>query len=294
MALGLLLRAGEPLAPGDLLRAWTWEPGVVAALLAAATWYAAGLRQLWRRAGRGRGVPSWRAAAFAGGIVALAVALLSPIDALGEALFSAHMVQHLMLIIIAAPLLVLGAPLHAMLWALPSPMRRRTARWWTGAPALRAATRALSAPVLVWGLHVATLWFWHLPGPYGWALRSEAVHALEHACFVGTAVLFWWIVIQPSGRRRMSYGAAVLYVAAAALQSGVLGALLTFSASPWYASHAASTRAWGLSALEDQQLAGLIMWVPMGVVYVVAAAVSFVLWLRTDQTDHVEVARAAA
>jgi len=237
------------------------------------------VRELWRRA-PGRGVRRWEAWCFLAGWATLALALLSPVHALGEALFSAHMVQHLVLIVVAAPLLAAGAPLLACLWAVPDAPRRRWARAWARARRLRAAVGAVTAPGVVWVLHVAALWAWHLPRAYDLALRDGAVHALEHASFLGTAVLFWWVALQPVGRRRLGRAAAMLYVFAAGMQGAALGALLTFARVPWYLGHGTAARAWGLTPLEDQQVAGLIMWVPGGLAYLIAAGALFVAWLR--------------
>jgi putative membrane protein len=252
--------------------------------LALAAWaYARGVRALWRRAGAGRGIRPWQAAAFAGGLLTLFLALVSPLDALSAALFSAHMVQHLALILVAAPLLVLGAPLLPFLWALPVPARQAIGGWWKRASVLRIGWRALGQPLVVWVLHTAVVWLWHLPGPFQAALASEPVHALEHASFLGTALLFWWTVIHPGARERLGYGPGVLYVFAMSVQSGALGALITFASTPWYPAYGESAPAWGLSPLEDQQLAGLIMWVPAGLVYLSAALVLLAAWLRAEE-----------
>ena len=246
------------------------EPSALVGIALAAWLYARGVRRLWRRAGRGHVVQPWQAACFAGGLVSLLVALESPLDALSEALFAAHMVQHLLLIVLAAPLLVLGAPLAPLLWALPAASRRPVGAWWHQAS-------WLARPALAFGLHSLALWAWHLPALYEAALASRGVHVLEHLSFVLTAALFWWSLLH---RGQAGYGVGVLYVFGLAIESTLLGALLTFSHNVWYTSHLGTTAAWGLSPLEDQQLAGLIMWVPGGVIYLVAALSLFGLWLR--------------
>jgi cytochrome c oxidase assembly factor CtaG len=183
------------------------------------------------------------------------------------------MVQHLLLMVVAAPLLVLGEPLTATLWALPADRRRAVGRWWRQAGTARAARRAwggLRQPLVVWLLAVAALWAWHAPRLYERALRHPGVHVLEHALFFLSSLLFWWVLADRRARRRLGFGPAVLYLFAAGLQSTALGALITLARRPWYPSHYDTTRAWGLTPLEDQQLAGLIMWVPAGLVYLVA------------------------
>jgi putative membrane protein len=276
-----LAHESRPVEPHDLWTAWTFEPGTVVPLLVAGALYPLGLRRLWSGAGVGRGVRRWEAACFAAGWMALAGALVSPLHALGGALFSAHMAQHEVLMALAAPLLVLGRPLVPFTFALPRGGRSTVGRW-TKLGWIRGPWRAVSAPAPAWTLHAAALWLWHLPLLYGLALRSEAMHAVQHAAFLGTALLLWWALLRGRGGR-MGYGAGVLYLFTTAAHSGALGALLTFARSPWYPAYGATTAAWGLTALEDQQLAGLIMWVPAGASYLVAALWLFSEWLRESE-----------
>jgi putative membrane protein len=272
-----------PIVPQSLWRTWNWEPMALLGLALAAWIYGRGVSALWRRAGAGRGIRYTKAVAFGGGLMALFAALVSPLDGLSAALASAHMVQHLVLILIAAPLLVLGGPLVPLLWAVPKPMRRALGGWWKQAVILRAAWYAFTRPVVVWLLNAAAMWIWHFPALYQAALRSEFVHAIEHVCLFGTAILFWRTIF-PSGKSgRLSYGTRVLYVFAMGTQSGVLGALLTFAPTPWYPAYAASVAAWGFTPLEDQQLAGLIMWVPAGLVYLHVAVFLFMTWLQVEK-----------
>ena len=276
-----LAHAGRAVAPHDLARAWSVDPGVVISLFVSAWLYSRGVERLWRRSGVGRGVRRWEVACFAGGWIALFLALVSPLDALGGALFSAHMVQHELLMALAAPLLVLGRPLVPLLWALPMRWRRGLGRWAKGG-AVRGTWRTISGPGAAWALHAAALWLWHLPLAYEAVLRSGWMHALQHASFLGTALLFWWALIH--GREgRMGYGASVLYLFATAVHSGALGALLTVADRPWYPAYTTSTAVWGLTPLEDQQLAGLVMWIPAGLGYLVAALILIAAWMRESE-----------
>ncbi len=268
------------LSPRDLFRAWTFEPAVVLGVLAVATGYAAGVRRLWGTAGAGRGITGWQVLSFALGLVTLLVALVSPLDALSDSLFAAHMSQHLLLILVAPPLLLWGNPLVALLWALRRARRGALLAWWRASP-LRHEWDAISHPAAAWTLHAATLLAWHVPPLFDAALRSDVVHALEHASFLATALLFWWPVLHPAGRRRLGYGGALLYVFAMFMLGGGLGALLTFTTVVLYA-YGPATRAWGLSPLQDQQLAGLIMWIPAGSIYVLAAVGLVFHWLHAD------------
>ena len=264
---------GRAIEPHDLWSALSVEPLVVASLVLGAFAYGRGARALRRRAGA-RALPAWRLHAGAAAFVTLAVALISPVDALGGATFAGHMVQHLLLTMVAAPLLVAGDPGTACLWSVPLDARRRVGLAWRRARGLRATWRALVHPASAWTLHFVALVTWHVPTLYERAVRDDAVHALEHASFFLTALLFWWLVLAPRARQRLGAGPALAYLFAAALASTILGALITMATRPWYVVHARSALAWGLTALEDQQLAGLLMWVPAGLVYVgVAMAV---------------------
>lgn len=271
-----------------LWRAWNLQPPLLAVLVLAGLVYWRGVRALWRPGASvrtsGRGVGPRRAASFAGGLLALSIALLSPLDHLSEELLWAHMVQHLLLIVVAAPLLVLGSPALVIGQAMPPPWRRRAHRWARTA-LLRATGRTVTHPVSTWLLAAAVLWVWHVPSLYQAALEQVPVHVLEHTAFLGAAMLFWWTALQPSGPRRLPRGADVLYVVTGALQSGALGALLAFAAQPIYPFYLHRTSAWGLSPLQDQQLAGLVMWIPPFLIYLTAAGALFVRWLRVAEVE---------
>ena len=271
---------GRAPEPHDLWTSWTFEPVVIAGLVLAAWWYARGVRRLWHAAGVGRGIARWRVASFAGGVLAVAAALLSPIDAVATALFAVHMTQHMLLVVVAAPLLLAADPGLATLWALDVPARRRTTAWWRRGGVLPAVWRTLRLPLVAWTLHVGMLWLWHVPSLYDAALRDERVHVTEHAAFFLTALVFWYPILERA-RARVRVGTAVLYLFGAGLQCTLLGAAITFARHPWYVGHYATTAAWGLTPLEDQQLAGLIMWIPAGLVYLVALVPSMLPVLRS-------------
>jgi putative membrane protein len=185
------------------------------------------------------------------------------------------MVQHELLMAAAAPFLVLGRPLEAWTWAL-APRWRSALGSLAKAPGLRATWSAITAPLGAWTLHAIALWIWHVPALFEAALASEAVHVAQHACFLGTALLFWWSVLE---RGRSESGAASLASLFTTMgHTGALGALLTFAASPWYPTYLASG-AFGLTPLEDQQLGGLIMWAPASLAYLAAALFIASRWL---------------
>lgn len=252
------------------------DPVVVLSLTALAWSYARGTLALWRVAGRDRGVRSWQAAAFAGGLVVVAIALISPLDALAEALFSAHMAQHLVLMSVAAPLLALGAPQLSLLWSV-----QRGSRVALGRLVLRLHwLRVLSGLPVAFGLHSLALWLWHAPPLYEGALRNGLLHAFEHLVLLGTGFVFWSAAFNGLARSGRTLGASVLYVFALGAQCTGLGALITLSARPWYSFYAATTVAWGLSALDDQALAGALMWVPAGMLYLGFTLLLLGAWLR--------------
>ncbi|MEA2761642.1 MAG: putative rane protein [Gemmatimonadaceae bacterium] len=290
----LLAHSGRPFAPRDLWHAWTFEPAVIALLLISAGVYVRGVLRVWAASETGRGIQVWRPVVFASGWLALLVALVSPLHALGGVLFSAHMTQHEILISIAAPLLVLGRPVVPIVWAFPRGVRRSLAR-----SALRSDSRrvwnVLTMPSVAFALHAIALWTWHLPGLYQATLTNDLLHSLQHTSFIFTALLFWWTILG-ANRGQLARGKAILYLFLTALQTGALGALLTFAPSLWYPAYAATTGPWGLSPLDDQQLGGLIMWIPGSIAYLVAALVLFAEWLRDSekQARHRERAVLAA
>jgi cytochrome c oxidase assembly factor CtaG len=241
--------------------------------------YIRGVRASWRRGGVGRGVRSGQIAAFAVAIIALVVALLSPLDALAEQLFAAHMAQHVLLGIVAPPLLVLGAPQVAAIWAIPHDTRARTPRlfnrarrhdWW----------RRLTTPWVAALVSAATLWAWHVPRPFEAELANPALHAIEHATLVGGGVLLWWSVLHGRAPRRVSYGVGIGTLFFTMLHGTVLGALITLSDRPWYPAQSHGAIVWGLTPLADQQMAGFIMWVVAGLLQLIAVGAVFFAWMR--------------
>lgn len=264
---------GSPISPGRWWAAWNFDPVLLLNLGLVALLYGRGLCRLWR-AGVGRAVSVGRAAVFVGGVTILVVALLSPVDPLSDELSWVHMVQHMLLMNVAAPLLVAGAPALVIVSGVPAPYRSGVARL-----VQRLDRPWLWNPVFIFVLFALTLWLWHLPVLYLAALRDPVVHDLEHLTFFVAAVLLWRLVLDPISRRRLHPAAAVAFLFATSLQAMSLGVFMALSTDPWYGDYAGRTAAWGLSALEDQQLAGAIMWMPGGLVYAVTAAGRLALWI---------------
>jgi putative membrane protein len=265
------------------------EPWLLVLLAGSAVLYAAGIARLWRRAGGGRGIGEWQAASFGAGWLTLAGALVGPVDAWGAQLFAAHMVQHELLMIVAAPLLVLGRPLAAWTWACAPRHRHWLAdatRWrW-----LAWLWSWITRPLIAWGLHAVAIWLWHVPGLFEAALHHEWVHDLQHVSFLGTALLFWWSVLGGDPRSGR-HGFALVSVFTTMLHTSALGALLTFATSPWYPSYAAGGGAMGLSPVEDQQVGGLVMWVPGGTAYLIAGLVLVARLLARPPVTRASAAR---
>jgi len=279
MLIPLLAHPGQPPVPHDLWAAWNLNPLLLLGFLLAGWAYRRG------RTGGRRETDVWRARCFAGALVALGVALVSPLDALSGALASAHMVQHVLLLLVAAPLLALSAPSSTLLRGSPFAVRRIGGRWRRRLGLTRAHLRPLRLPATVWLLHVVTLWFWHAGVLYDAALRSDLLHVLEHVSFLVTALLFWRVVIGTRSPERVANGLGVLLVFGMAMQSVFLSVLLTFAEAPWYAGYAATTTPWGFEPLADQQLAGVIMWIPAGLVYLAAGLALLVAWVRATERD---------
>ena len=251
------------------------EAWLVLSIVAAAAFYGLGVARLWRRAGVGRGIRVAQALRFALGWLALAAALLSPIDALSGDSFAVHMIQHELLMVVAAPLLVLGRPLEAWASALPRSVNRvfaGIARF----GALQWLWRLITEPVGAWCLHALCLWAWHLPVLFDAALVDTRVHVMQHASFFGSALAFWWAVFGRGARLPTAISMASLLTTM--MHTGALGALLTFAPTAWYPHYAHG--AFGWSALEDQQLGGLVMWAPGSLAYLAAALAIAARWLR--------------
>jgi putative membrane protein len=268
------------------LESWTWDPTLIATLALAAVIYAVGAATLRGRSA-GRAAPhAGRAAAFCSGLALAWLALLSPIGAYSGLFFFLHMTQHLLLVLGVIPLLLLSNPLAVLLWGLPRPARSVAGRLLRPGGFARWLAGGLTRPVVACSLFVAAVGIWHVPGLYDLAQGRTAVHDLEHAFFAVTAALYWWPVIQPSGSRRLPYGRAVLYLLPPFFESNLIGALLTFASAPLYASYLAAPRVWGLSVLQDQQIAGLVMWVPGGLYFLVPMLIMLAKALRQEEAKQ--------
>jgi putative membrane protein len=253
-----------------------WDVAVFVSLAGVAAMYAVALVRIWRRVGVGRAVRWWEALAFWAGWAVLLVALSPYLHALSQTSFAAHMTQHELLMLVAAPLIVLGRPLVAALWLVPSAQQHHLQLF--RQPLVSGAWRRLTAPVTVLIVHGLVVWLWHVPVLFEAALHSEAVHAFQHITFFWTAALFWWALVH--GRYgRLGYGVGVIFVFLTAVHTSLLGALLTFAPRVWYPTYQHTGGMHGVTPLEDQQIAGLLMWVPSGAILMVCGLALFAAWL---------------
>ena len=255
-----------------------WDLLALSFLAGVGALYTTGSR---RMAPRGAVHPRRERIAFACGWATLVIAVLPPLDSLAVQLFSAHMAQHELMMLVGAPLLMAGRPVPVCLAALPPRARHRVASLLQSSTA-GTVWRTATAPLVAWVLHGSAIWVWHLPALYDAAAGNEAIHALQHATFVGTSVLFWWGMLY--GRYgRAGYGAAVFYVFTTAVHTGALGAFLTFARAPMYPFYAGPAAARGVDQLADQQLAGLLMWIPAGFVLTMLGIALFAAWMGESE-----------
>lgn len=266
IAVSMLLGAPPAFAhggePHDELQSglgWTTDAWIVVPVTLSALAFALGSRRLLQRVRAGRAQLSWRIASYAVGWLTLALALLSPLHALGERMFTAHMVEHETLMAVSAPLIVLSRPLAFLLFALPDPARRGAARLWAASGRLRCQLHSGALATIV---HGAVLWLWHMPPVFDAAVTHEGLHRLQHLSFFLSALWFWWTVLWASSR-----AAATWHLFVTMMHMSVLGALMALAPRVLYGIQTSHAAAYGLTPLEDQQLAGLLMWVPAGTVY---------------------------
>jgi putative membrane protein len=243
--------------------AWTLDPRVTVPLLLLAVVYGRGLVRLAAAGPRGRRQRRQQALLFWSGWTVLAIALVTPLHALGGRVFAAHMAGHELLMVLAAPLLVAARPGGVLLMGLPTLLRRAGV---AVAQHGRGLWRAVREPWTAALLHAGAIWIWHAPGPFLAALADPTLHVLQHASFFGSALLLW-----SAARRPQQRPSAIGALFATSLQAGALGALLTFSPRAWYPSAPDPASICGLSRIEDQQLAGLIMWIPACTIYALGA-----------------------
>jgi len=278
----LVLFAGPALAHGGNADAdgfgWSFEPWALVPLLLSLGIYLAGLARLWARAENSIPTVRRNAALFMLGWLTLAGATVSPLHEGGEHSFTLHMIEHELIMLVAAPLMALSRPLGVMLWALPGGWRTGLSSRAQGG-AVGFVWRHVSTPIAATAIQILVIWLWHMPYLFDQALRHEGWHIVQHVCFLVSALIFWWAMV--FGRAgRAGYGLSAFCLFATSMAEGALGALMTFSISPWYAAYATMGMGlFGLTPEQDQQLAGLVMWIPGGMIHAGAALIMLVRWL---------------
>jgi putative copper resistance protein D len=269
--------APGPAFPGVLL-AWRFDPLVILPLVAIGAVYLWAVGRV-NRSHSSNPHPAHRSGMFVGGLVAIGVALASPIEAYEGALFSVHMVQHLLLMLVAAPLLLAGAPITLAL-RVARPSVRRRLLWVLHSPIVRI----ISFPVVTWALFAAVNWGWHFSTLYNDALENQALHYFQHATFLGAALLFWWPAIgaDPSPWR-LPHPVRLFYLFLALPQNSFLGVALLNTGTVLYPHYVTNQRSWGPSPLDDQALGGVIMWVFGDIAFLLGMAIVVVVWMRQDE-----------
>jgi putative membrane protein len=285
-AIGSLLIAAPALGHGDeapapelpgVLLAWRFDPIPVIGVLLAAMAYLWAVRRVTGRHPRNPPRP-WRIAAFAGGLAAILVALCSPIEAYEGQLFSVHMVQHMLLELVAAPLLLLGAPATLALRAASPSVRR-----WLLRILHSRVVAVLTFPLLTWVLFAAVNWGWHFSTLYDQALENPPLHYLQHATFIVAALLFWWPVVGADpGRWRLPHPVRLFYLFLAMPQNSFLGVALMSAPVVLYPHYLTNLREWGPSAISDQNLGGILMWVFGDVVFLIGMGAVVAAWVRLE------------
>lgn len=269
------------------LSSWDWRPDVIFVLALAGTLFISGWRRLRQRTqpihkGRRDGwqaSANWRPVSYLAGLFFIGLALMSPLDVLGSQLFTMHMIQHLLLIMIAPPLLLIANPMPFMLWGLPDKWRLKVGRVISrllsqNAP-FRHKLQRVTTPGIVWMVWLISLISWHDPNAYNAALQSNVVHDIEHLTFFIGGMLFWWHVTGAGPRIHKQSGliGRILFALSAVPPNMITGVAIAFAREPIYTYYNNVPRLMGLSVLEDQQLGGVIMWVPGSMMYIIAALI---------------------
>lgn len=253
---------------------WTFAPGVLTALAVYLSLYVWRWRRV-RREPHGRGASRWHLAAFCTGIALIFVALVSPVDRLGEQLFVMHMVQHILIVDLGPILIMLGLSRILLRPLAPLVLQLERRLGWVARPAFAVL------------FYAGTLWLWHVPAMYQLSLENGAAHVLQHVHFMSAGLLFWWHLVAPlPGRHPLRGPQVVFYLVAAKMLTGALASMITFSGRLLYDFYVDQPRIWGLTALEDKELAGAVMMVEELIVMSVVLAFAFARMLAQSERDE--------
>jgi putative membrane protein len=269
---------------------WALDPIGILGPLVFGFLYFNGLRK-WPRGSHP--VRLWQRVSFAVGQLSLFAALVSPVDALSDQFFFMHQIQHLLLRVVAPVLILLGAPLTPVLRGLPEGALQEFVRPVAGSRRMRAFYARITHPLVTLALFIGALWVWQIQELQNLAVRNAGVHLLMHFTMFGTAMLYWWLVVDPAPHRsRIHYGLRVLYIAITIVPNTVLGAMIVFSNGVLYRAYGEFEHVWEVSSLNDQVIGGLILWLPMEMMSVIIAGVVFVMWFMDEEKKSTIRARA--
>lgn len=276
---------GEPNGDGPWWQVWNADPQILIPVALAAFFYLNGLRR-WQD--RSRHHSMWRTASYLGGLALLLLVLESPLDHLSEHHFTFHMIQHELILMLVVPLILLGAPTTPSLLGLPRPLRMSVLRPLLGSRAARMLYGLMTRPLIAASLLIVTLYLWHLaPGWYDSSLSNELVHAVQHGSYLVVGVLFWWVVIDPKPlHSRMGYPLRIVYLFLTSTPKHILGALITFAGEPLYDAYQAAEPVFPMTVINDQGIAGLIMWAPSQTLHLIAIAIVFFMWADRSEREQ--------
>lgn len=272
-------------APGqNIWAAWNPDPLPALGVFLAAYLYVTGLGR-WERPSHP--INRWQRVSFFAGLLAVFIALQSPLDALSDHLFSFHQAQHALLRMIGPLLILLGAPLTPTLRGLPPWVLRGVVRPVVGNPRVRRAYEMLTNPVVTTTLYLGTLYLFQVPGPHNLSVRNDAFHQVMHLAMFFTGMLFWWVVIDPKPHRsRLHHSLRILYLGLGVIPNTLLGAAITFNSNLLYAAYAEVEQPFGLSLLMDQQFGGLILWVVGDMMNIMAAGIVMIMWYQREMEQE--------
>ena len=254
---------------------WHGHPSIIVGVVLITAVYLLAVGPLRKRFGWTERVSPGQIVLFMSGVLLIVVALLSPLHELGDRyLFSAHMLQHVLLLLVVPPLLLLGTPG----WLVGTVLR---------SPRVLAVSRTLTRPLVAFALFNTVLVLWHMPVLYEFALRERDIHIVEHVMFLGVAVLMWWPVLSLAKELpRAPYMTQMVYLFLLPTLPGILGAIITFSDRVLYTWYAEAPRLWGISATADQEVGGLIMWIPGGLVFMMVLVIVFLAWANQEESNN--------
>ncbi len=261
--------------------AWNWNPLATLLLLMAAYVYLNGLSN-WDRPSHP--ISRWQRTSFFTGLFVIFIALQSPLDNLSEHMLSFHQLQHFLLRMLAPLMILLGAPLTPMLRGLPPWILQGFVKPTVRHPLARAIYEKLTNPVITVVIFMGVLYLWQFPGGFNLALRNESVHAMMHMTMMSSGFIFYWAVIDPAPRRsRIHYGVRVLYLGLIVLPNTILGAVITFSKSIIYTGYEDVYQPFDMSLLTDQQIGGLLLWVPGDMMSILVAGIVMIMWYEREE-----------